>query len=156
GELKLTLPSELPERVVILRGLAWPNEKLVELLLAVQTARLLGARHLTLVAPYLGYMRQDAAFIAGEAVSQKIVGSCIADLCDCIATVDPHLHRIDSLQQAVPIAEAHEVSAAPAIGAYLRQHCAGALLVGPDEESEQWVRETAHAGDFEWIIARKV
>src|SRR5262245_41454024 len=33
GELKLRLPSALPEQVVLLRSLAWPNEKLVELLL---------------------------------------------------------------------------------------------------------------------------
>jgi ribose-phosphate pyrophosphokinase len=57
GELKLRLPPTLPGRVVLLllllllRTLAQPNEKLVELLLAAQTARALGARHLALVAP---------------------------------------------------------------------------------------------------------
>lgn len=155
GELKLRLPSALPERVVLLRSLAWPNEKLIELLLAARTARDLGVRHLTLVAPYLGYMRQDVAFVAGEAVSQKIVGSFLASLFDCLITVDPHLHRIDRLHQAVPLDAAIAVSAAAAVAAFLRQQCAGALLVGPDEESEQWVRETAQAGGFDWIVARK-
>jgi ribose-phosphate pyrophosphokinase len=56
GELKLRLPPTLPGRVLLLlllllRTLAQPNEKLVELLLAAQTARALGARHLALVAP---------------------------------------------------------------------------------------------------------
>jgi ribose-phosphate pyrophosphokinase len=155
GEMKLRLPSVLPQRVVLLRSLAWPNEKLVELLLAARTARDLGVRHLTLVAPYLGYMRQDVAFVAGEAVSQKIVGSFLAGLFDCLITVDPHLHRIERLHQAVPLDAAIAVSAAAAVAAFLRQQCAGALLVGPDEESEQWVRETAHAGGFDWIVARK-
>ena len=156
GELKLRLPSTLPERVVLLRSLAWPNEKLVELLLASQTARSLGARHLTLVAPYLGYMRQDAAFIAGEAVSQRIVGTFLAGLFDCVITVDPHLHRIQRLQQAVPLDAAIAVSAAPAIGAFLRDRCPGALVVGPDEESGQWVREAAQVGGLEWAVAHKV
>lgn len=156
GELKLRLPAALPARAVVLRSLAWPNEKLVELLLAAHTARELGVRHLTLVAPYLGYMRQDIAFESGEAVSQRIVGAFLAGLFDCVITVDPHLHRIERLQQAVPIDAAIAVSAAPAIGAFLRQHCAGSLLVGPDEESVQWVRETAQTGGFDWAVGRKV
>ena len=52
GELKLRLPPKLPPQVVLLRTLDNPNEKLVELLLAAQTARELGARQLTLLAPY--------------------------------------------------------------------------------------------------------
>ncbi|MFN7196044.1 MAG: ribose-phosphate pyrophosphokinase-like domain-containing protein, partial [Hylemonella sp.] len=59
GELRLRLPAALPAHVVLLRSLAQPNEKLVELLLAAHTARELGAQQLTLVAPYLAYMRQD-------------------------------------------------------------------------------------------------
>jgi len=43
GELKLRLPTPLPARVVILRTLNDPNEKLLELLLVARTARTLGA-----------------------------------------------------------------------------------------------------------------
>ena len=62
GEIRLRLPPVLPERVVVLRGLQQPGDKLTELLLAAPTARSLGARHLSLVSPYLAYMRQDTAF----------------------------------------------------------------------------------------------
>ena len=83
GELKLRLPvnaaGRLPRRVVLLRSLHLPNEKLVELLLAARTARSLGAQQLTLVAPYLAYMRQDIAFHPGEAVSQQVVGGFLRD-----------------------------------------------------------------------------
>ena len=82
GELKLRLPTPLPSRVALLRSLHDPNEKLVELLLAARTARELGATELTLVAPYLAYMRQDAAFAPGEAVSQRIIGGWLAQLFD--------------------------------------------------------------------------
>jgi ribose-phosphate pyrophosphokinase len=92
GELKLRLPSALPSHVVVLRSLVNPNEKLVELLLVARTARSLGAQRLTLVAPYLAYMRQDIAFHPGEVVSQRVVGQFLASLFDAVITVDPHLH----------------------------------------------------------------
>ncbi|MBX9833993.1 MAG: ribose-phosphate pyrophosphokinase-like domain-containing protein, partial [Burkholderiaceae bacterium] len=95
GELKLRLPVDatgrMPRHAVLLRSLHQPNEKLVELLLAARTARNLGVQHLTLVAPYLAYMRQDIAFHPGEAVSQQVVGGFLAGLFDAVITVDPHL-----------------------------------------------------------------
>jgi ribose-phosphate pyrophosphokinase len=155
GELKLTLPAQLPEEVVVLRSLDRPNEKLIELLLAAQTARALGARELTLVAPYLGYMRQDIAFHPGEAVSQKIVGGFLAALFDAVMTVDPHLHRIDSLDEAVPARRVVAFSAAPLIGDFLAKRGNRPLLVGPDEESAQWVRVAAERHGFPWAVCRK-
>jgi hypothetical protein len=69
-------------------------------------------RHLTLVAPYLAYMRQDIAFHPGEAVSQRIVGPFLASLFDAVVTVDPHLHRVATLQEARPCPQARPCSAA--------------------------------------------
>jgi ribose-phosphate pyrophosphokinase len=106
GELKLTLPPRLSAEVRILRSLHAPNEKLVELILAARAARELGAREVTLIAPYLAYMRQDSAFRPGEVVSQKVIGRLLADLFDAVVTVDPHLHRIATLNEAVPLARA--------------------------------------------------
>lgn len=155
GELKLRLPAALPPRVVMLRSLADPNEKLVELLLAAQTARTLGARHLTLVAPYLAYMRQDIAFEPGEAVSQGIVGRFLAGLFDALITVDPHLHRVATLQQAVPLAQAIVLSGAPLLADLIAQKRPQALLIGPDEESAQWVTQAATRHDLEHAVCRK-
>lgn len=155
GELKLTLPARLPEHVVLLRTLDHPNEKLVELLLAAQTARTLGVRQLTLVAPYLAYMRQDMAFAPGEAVSQRIVGRFLAGLFDAVITVDPHLHRTETLAQAVPARRAIALSAAPLIGRFIGEQGLRPLLVGPDRESDQWVAQAAAAGGFEYAVGRK-
>ena len=156
GELKLRLPSALPSRVVFLRTLDRPNEKFVELLLAARTARTLGAAHLTLVAPYLAYMRQDMAFEPGEAVSQSIVGSFLASLFDALITVDPHLHRVHTLQEAVPLAQAVVLSGAPLLADLIAQHLPGALLVGPDAESAQWIAQAAARHGFEHAVCRKV
>lgn len=156
GEIKLRLPPTLPDQVVILRTLNNPNEKLIELLLAAQTARDLGARHLTLVAPYLGYMRQDVAFEPGEAISQRIVGRFLAGLFDAVITVDPHLHRIATLQQAVPVAHAVVLSAAPLLSDLIATQRPQALLVGPDEESAQWLAQAASRHGFDHAVCRKV
>jgi len=156
GELKLRLPPRLPPQVVLLRTLNDPNEKLLELLLTAQTARQLGAKQLTLVAPYLAYMRQDIAFQAGEAISQRLVGHFLATLFDAVVTVDPHLHRIARLQEAVPASNTLVLSAAPLLSDLIAARRPGALLVGPDEESAQWVGRAAARHGFDHAVCRKV
>ena len=155
GELRLRLPEALPPRVVVWRTLADPNEKLVELLLVAQAARTLGAQHLTLVAPYLAYMRQDIAFHPGEVVSQRIVGRFLADLFHAVITVDPHLHRVATLQEAVPVAQAVVLSGAPVLADWLQQRHPDALLIGPDEESLQWVAQAAARHGWDHAVCRK-
>lgn len=156
GELKLQLPAVLPERVILLRTLDHPNEKLVELLLAARTARALGAKHLTLVAPYLAYMRQDIAFAPGEAISQRIVGRFLAELFDAVITVDPHLHRVATLAEAVPVAQAVVLSGAPLLADLIARRRPGALLLGPDEEAVQWVAQAAARHGFAHAVCRKL
>jgi ribose-phosphate pyrophosphokinase len=142
--------------VVVLRTLDHPNEKLVELLLAARTARTLGARHLTLVAPYLAYMRQDIAFRPGEAVSQRIVGRFLADLFDAVITVDPHLHRVATLTEAVPAQQAIVLSGAPLLADLVARRRPGALLMGPDGESAQWIAQAAARHGFDHAVCAKV
>lgn len=159
GELKLTLPvdaqGQLPQRVVLLRGLHQPNDKLVELLLAAHTARRLGVQHLTLVAPYLAYMRQDIAFHPGEAISQRVVGDFLAGLFDAIITVDPHLHRVATLHEAVPAAQTVLLSGAPLLADWIVQERPGALLMGPDGESAQWVAQAAARHGLDYAVCTK-
>jgi ribose-phosphate pyrophosphokinase len=155
GELRLRLPEALPPRVVLWRTLNDPNEKLVELLLVAQTARSLGARHLTLVAPYLAYMRQDIAFNPGEVVSQRVVGKFLAGLFDAVITVDPHLHRVSTLQEAVPLADAVVLSGAPVLADFVALKRSNAVLIGPDEESLQWVAQAAARHGWERAVCRK-
>jgi ribose-phosphate pyrophosphokinase len=156
GELRLKLPQALPAQVVLWRSLHHPNQKLVELLLAAQTARTLGARHLTLVAPYLAYMRQDMAFNPGEAVSQRIVGQFLASLFDSLITVDPHLHRVVTLDEAVPVNDAVVLSGAPLLADHVASRRTQPLLMGPDEESAQWVGLAAGRHGWEHAVCRKV
>ncbi len=156
GENKIILPSCLPEHVIICRSLNQPNDKLLELLLAATTARELGAQVLTLVAPYLCYMRQDRAFHPGEAVSQTIVGNFLADLFDNVITVDPHLHRIQYLEQAVPAKQAVSLSASVLMADFLRDKLENPILLGPDSEAEQWVSAVAKPNQWEYAVCNKI
>lgn len=156
GESRLRLPPQLPPRVALLRGLQRPNEKLVELMIAALAARELGAERLTLVCPYLAYMRQDMAFQPGEAVSQRHVGRALAAWFDAVITVDPHLHRVATLKEAVPVAQAIVVSAAPLLADLIATRRPGALLVGPDGESAQWIAQAAAKHGFDHAVCRKI
>jgi len=155
GESRVTVPAPLPAHVAMCRSLDHPNDKLVETILAAEAARQNGARSISLVAPYLCYMRQDIAFNPGEAISQRIVGGWLAGRFDAVVTVDPHLHRVATLSEAVPAKLAIALSAAALFGEYLQQREPDALLVGPDEESAQWLAAAARAHRFETAVCRK-
>jgi ribose-phosphate pyrophosphokinase len=155
GETRLRLPPRLPPRVVLLRGLQQPNEKLAELLLAAAGARELGATSLTLVSPYLAYMRQDMAFTPGEVVSQRHLGRLLAAHFDAVVTVDPHLHRVATMDEVVPGRRGVALTAAPLLGAWIARQLPGALLLGPDEEAAQWVRAAAQPHGLDHAVCRK-
>ena len=143
GETRLRLPPQLPAHVVLLRGLQDPNAKLTELLLTAAGARELGAARLTLVSPYLAYMRQDIEFTPGEVVSQRHLGRLLAAAFDAVVTVDPHLHRVATLDEVLPGRRGLALTAAPLLGAHVARQVPGALLLAPDEEARQWVQGAA-------------
>ena len=151
----MRLPAHLPPRVILCCSLDDANRRLIELELAAATAKQLGAEHLTLVAPYLCYMRQDTAFNPGESVSQRVIGRLLARHFDTLITVDPHLHRTSDLSDAVPVRRALATSAAPAMAAWLATQAQHPLLLGPDEESAQWVSAIAAPDGLEFGVARK-
>lgn len=129
---------------LLYRSLDHPNAKLVELLFAASALRARGATRVMLVAPYLCYMRQDMAFRPGECVSQQVIGHLLAAHFDAVVTVNPHLHRIASLDQALPGIPAIAVSAADTLATMLRSDTdRETILIGPDMESRPWVEAVA-------------
>lgn len=134
-----------------------PDAKLVQVLLAASALRDLGANRVVLIAPYLGYMRQDQAFAPGEAVSQRVIGGIIASAFDALVTVDPHLHRTASIDAVVPGIVAIEVSAAGTIARAIAAIAApDTILIGPDAESRPWVEAVAAPLGLEVMIGAKV
>ena len=155
GESRITLPECSGDHIVVVRSLDRPNDKLVEVLLLTRALRERGVLRLTLVAPYLCYMRQDKAFHKGELISQKLLGAWIAETFEDVITVDPHLHRIDRLDDAVPAKNAVAISAAPLFARHLQELRGEFLVLGPDAESGQWVRAIAEPVGFPYAVAKK-
>lgn len=156
GECRVQAVAITPHAIV-LRSLHHPNTKLVELILAASALRDTGARTLTLIAPYLAYMRQDKAFHPGEAVSQKVIGRLLAERFDRFVSVDPHLHRTPSLAEVFLGKPVLALTAAPAISAHIAQRSLPpeTLLIGPDEESRPWVSAVAGPLGLPWATAVK-
>lgn len=154
-ESRVTLPLTSIEHAIIYCGLEYPNNKLIELLFAVETLRTNGCKKISLIAPYLGYMRQDIAFNKGEAISQKIIGQYLANLFDNIITIDAHLHRTKSLDEIFPDTNVIHLRAATLFGDFLKQRISQAVLVGPDEESLQWIKQIAEHCHLPYLTAHK-
>lgn len=129
------------------------DDKLPALLLTAATVRDLGAATVRLVAPYLGYMRQDDRFQPGEGVTSLYVGRLLSAAVDHLVTIDPHLHRHARLADVYSVPH-DTLTAAPLLGAWVRANVPDALLVGPDAESEQWVRAAA-GDDLPYVVFTK-
>ena len=144
--------------VILYATLNAPNEKLLYLAFAASALREAGAKRLVLVAPYLCYMRQDKAFQAGEAVSQRVIAGFLSAYFDRVLTVDPHLHRIDDLQSIFTNCKADVLSATGLIAGILSAETAAdrRLLVGPDSEAKQWVQAIATKLMIPFIIGEKI
>jgi ribose-phosphate pyrophosphokinase len=140
--------------VVLLCTLDRPDGKVLPLLFAAAAARDLGAASVGLVCPYLGYMRQDRRFRPGEAVTSAHFAAVLSAHCDWLVTVDPHLHRHGSLSDIYSV-PATAVQAAPLIAEWIATSIERPVLIGPDEESAQWVAAVARRIDAPHTVLRK-
>lgn len=131
-----------------------PNGKFLPLAFTAAAARELGARKVGLVAPYLGYMRQDKRFHPGEAVTSRTFAALISGTFDWLATVDPHLHRTRSLTEIYSI-PALAVHAGPALSEWVKANVVRPFLIGPDEESRQWVADVSKQCSAPFAILNK-
>lgn len=134
--------------------LADPDHHLLPLLFAARTVRALGAKPVTLIAPYLAYLRQDAEFHEGEAVSSRIFADLIGREFDSLVTIDPHLHRYRSLDEVYSI-PTKVVRTSELIGTWVRENVASPVVVGPDAESAQWVEAIAASAGCPWSTFTK-
>ncbi|MEO8063530.1 MAG: ribose-phosphate diphosphokinase [Pseudomonadota bacterium] len=155
GETLVTLHGDCAGReVIIVCGGVGANARALPLQFAASTARALGAARVGLVSPYLAYMRQDKQFHPGEAVSALAYARFLSATFDWLVTVDPHLHRLPSLDAAFSI-PSRCVSAMPAIAGWIVDNVKNPVLVGPDDESAQWARELGRLLSVPWLTLEK-
>lgn len=119
GETYVRVLSDVVDRpVYLVCTLARPDDGFLRLVFAADAVRALGAREVTLVAPYLSYMRQDRRFQPGEAITSRTFARLVSSSFDRLVTVDPHLHRYSALAGLYTIST-HVLHAAPLLADWI-------------------------------------
>ncbi len=156
GELYVKLQKEVRGKEVVLVQSFYGsiNDCLTEALFAAHTARELGAKKITLLAPYFPYLRQDKRFHFGETISIDVVGKLIDFTFDRIIIMDPHLHRRSSLTEIFKI-KASKLTANCAIASFIKENIKNAVIVGPDWESYKWAQKIGEEIGCEYHILHK-
>ena len=155
GELYQRILSDVQgAKVIIFADLFHPDIQLFTLLSLGHTLEELGALERTLITAYLPYMRQDKRFKSGESITSRHFATHISQAFDRLITVDPHLHRYASLDEIYSL-EGVVLTAQTVISEYLTTLSDKLLLIGPDEESQQWVQAIAEATGLPFQILLK-
>ncbi|MCY0867885.1 MAG: ribose-phosphate diphosphokinase [Desulfurococcus sp.] len=153
------IPDVRDKTVVYINSLQYnPNERIIETLYTLDTLRDLGASRVIAVIPYLAYARQDERFNPGEAVSIRILAKLFKSIqVDAIYTIDTHLHRISDPTELFG-ARFYNLTGVRELARYVRekQSLENTVIVGPDEEAEQWAKIMAEElGGVEYGVLEK-
>ncbi len=155
GETYLRVTSDCLNRdIIILANLHKPNDKVLPLIFLCEILKEMGCNAITLVCPYLPYMRQDIQFQSGEAVTSRFFAKLISLHVNHLITVDPHLHRYHSLSQ-IYSCETTVLQAHPVIVEWIKKNIEKPFIVGPDSESEQWAANAADMIGCPYLILEK-
>jgi ribose-phosphate pyrophosphokinase len=154
-ETRVRLGADCAKKnVILVCGGQSANRNALPLLFTAHAARAMGASRIGLVTPYLAYMRQDTSFQPREAVSAHAYAQFLSNAFDWLATVDPHLHRIQSLDEIFSI-PAFCISSMPAVSDWIAANVDNPVIVGPDAESTQWASSVAHRLRIPWVALQK-
>lgn len=123
---------------VLIVQTAYPDKKIIELLLIQDAVHDAGAKKTTVVLPYFGYSRQDKKFEEGEAVSARAIAEHISLNADSVITVDPHKDHILRFF-TVP---AYSCSAVTSLARYLKEKRIDFILA-PDKGAKDRAKEAA-------------
>lgn len=155
GESVIRIESNVQGRdVVVLASLNQPNVKILPLIFAAQTARSLGCTRVTLIAPYLAYMRQDKVFEPGQGITSRYFAKLMSSYFDALITIDPHLHRWHTLNEIYSI-QTQTLHATQEMAQWIRTHVDRPIVIGPDAESRQWAQEIAEQAGSPYLILEK-
>jgi ribose-phosphate pyrophosphokinase len=149
-EFYIRLHDNIAGQDVLIVQTAYPDQKIVELLLIQDAVHDAGAKKVTVVLPYFGYSRQDKKFEDGEAISARAIAQHISLHADCVITVDPHKEHILKFF-TVP---AYSCSAVSAIAQYLKEKHIDFILA-PDKGAKERARETAALINCEYDYLEK-
>lgn len=146
GELYVRVESTDDEFVVV--NSLNSNDDLVYLMLIFDA---LQDKEITAVIPYMGYARQDRAFLAGEAVSIRAVARVIEEFASRVVTVNIH-----SEEAKRHFRKLVEVDAMGIIGEHYRGK--DVVMLSPDRGSLERVKRAAkQAGcDYDYLEKTRI
>ncbi|MEM3137240.1 MAG: ribose-phosphate diphosphokinase [Thermofilaceae archaeon] len=153
------LPDVKGRRVVYVNTLQpSPNDALTETFLTLDALKDLGAREVHAIIPYMAYARQDERFRPGEAISIATVAKLFKSLeLDSIYTVDMHLHRVTDPSRLFG-ARFRNLTGVLELAKYVKHRSElreNAIVIGPDEEAEQWARIMAEDLNLDYAVLEK-
>jgi len=161
GDIYLQFNCNLKNKTLIIVQSFYPHpdQSLFDIIFAAHTAKDLGAKKVILVAPYLGYMRQDKRFHPGECISSRIMAKLLNGCIDKIITIDPHLHRYKSMKEIFTIPAinltANNLIAEYIKKAYPKKYFKNEVIIGPDWESYQWAEDIAKSVGIPCTVLEK-
>jgi ribose-phosphate pyrophosphokinase len=135
---------------VLIVQTAYPDPKIIELLLIQDAVRDAGAKTITVILPYFGYSRQDKKFEDGEAISARTIAQHISMNANSVITVDPHKEHVLKFF-TVP---AYSCSAVSTIAQYLKEKHTDFILA-PDKGAKERAREAAMIINCEYDYLEK-
>ena len=141
GERYVRIKGEVEKNVTVIQSTGFPqDENLIELLFILRTLKDLGAEHIKVVVPYLGYGRQELRFKDGEAISAQLVSNLIEES-GADEFISINLHE-DSVRDFFNIPTAN-LSAMPPIAEYLADNVENPIIIAPDKGALGFAEEIA-------------
>jgi ribose-phosphate pyrophosphokinase len=152
GESNIKL-SKVGKNCVIVQSTNPPTDThLIQLLMIAKKCVEYGAQKIWAVIPYLGYARQDRAFLEGEVVSIALVAKLIESIgIEHIITVDIHSQLAMSYFTSI-----QNVSSVPLLADYAsKMPLHNPIAVSPDAGGTDRAKEFARHLDIDYIVLKK-
>jgi ribose-phosphate pyrophosphokinase len=149
-EFYVRILDDITGQDVLIVQTAYPDQRIVELLLIQDAIYDAGAKKITVILPYFGYSRQDKKFEGGEAISARAIAQHISFHADCVITVDPHKEHILKFF-TVP---AYSCSAVSTIAHYLTGKNIDFVLA-PDQGAKERAKVAAELINCEYDYLEK-
>ena len=137
------------------------NDKLMELLIFIDSLKRAEARSITAIIPYFGYVRQDRTIDFGDPISAKLVANCLrAAGCNRVISVDYHSGSMEPYFEGM---ECKELYSSSVFAKYYRERLKrfrisldDIVIVSPDKGGLERAKHLSKAlGDIPIAVLNK-
>jgi len=150
--VRIPIPVSGEDVLVVHTGFPDQNDRVIEVLLTIDTLKDLGAESVTLLMPYMPYARQDRRFREGEPVSIKTLLKTLSNLdLDYLVVVD--IHKEYSLSEFG--GGAFNVSVLPYLAEKIKDEVEDPLVLAPDRGATARAKSVASVLKAPWDYLEK-